>query len=83
VTAPDPLYCFRVERVTAVGTVWSLPPPIRSRGPRSLLSVSTWAGEWVWKLALAASNSGFPGAGMDHCSYSSSDSSRGIALPNP
>ena len=55
---------------------------ISSSGPRSELPVSTFAGECREKLALAASKSGLPGAGMAHCSYSASDPSGGSALPN-
>ena len=43
--------------------------------------MSTLAGEFGEKLALAASNSGLPGAGIAHRSYSASDSCGGIALP--
>ena len=77
VTASEWRYCFSVARVTASGTVWSLPPVISSSGPRFSLPVSTLAGECGLKLAAAASNSGLPGAGIVQRSYSASDSSLG------
>ena len=64
VTASECRYCLSVARVTASGTVWSLPPVISSSGPRTSLAVSTLAGECGSKLAAAASNSGLPGAGI-------------------
>ena len=82
VTASEPRYCFSVALVIASGTVWSLPPMMSSNGPRSELPVLTFAGECGEKLALAASNSGLPGAGIVHFSYSASDSSGETALPN-
>ena len=65
----------------ASGTVWSWPPITSSSGPRSLLPVSTFAGECSEKFAAAASNSGLPGAGMVQRSYSAADSSSLIAFP--
>ena len=55
---------------------------ISSSGLRSELPVSTFVGECREKLALAASKSGLPGAGMAYCLYSASDSSGGSALPS-
>ena len=81
VTASLWRYCLRVALVTASGTVLSLPPMIRSSGPRAELSVSTLAGECGLKFAAAASNSGLPGAGIAQRSNRLSDSSSGMALP--
>jgi hypothetical protein len=52
-----------------------------SSGPRLLFLVSTAAGEFFEKLALLASNSGFPGPGMVQRSNNSSDSASAMALP--
>jgi hypothetical protein len=49
-------------------------------GPRFSLRVFTLAGECSSKLAEAASNSGRPGAGIAHCSFSVFDSSSLIAF---
>src|SRR5215472_2693660 len=67
----------------AAGTVWSRPLAVISSGPRVLLPVLTLAGERGTKFAIAASNSGRPGEGMAHRSYSSLDSCPGTALPKP
>ena len=61
VTAGECRYCLTVARLTASGTVWSLPPAVTSSGPRDALRVSTFAGELREKFAEAASNSGLPG----------------------
>ena len=82
VTAGESLYCLSVDFVTASGTVWSSPPMTSSSGPRSGLPVSTLLGEWRWKLALAASKSGWPGAAIAHWSNKEFDSSSLTALPN-
>ena len=50
-------------------------------GPRVGVRVSTLAGECSEKLAAAASNSGLPGEGTTHRSYSASDSSPGSVFP--
>ena len=63
VTASECRYCASVARTTLSGTVWSLPPLIRSSGPRELLWVSTLVDACGLKFAAAASNSGRPGAG--------------------
>ena len=81
-TASECRYCLKVARVTDSGTVWSRPPVISSSGPRPLLAVSTFAGECGSRFADAASNRGFPGAGIVQRACSASDSSSGIALPN-
>ena len=81
-TASEWRYCLRVARVTASGTVWSLPPVMSSSGPRFSFSVATFAGECGSKFAEAASKSGRPGAGMVQCSKSSSDSFSETALAN-
>ena len=62
-----------VAVVIATGTVWSWPPAISSSGPRSLLRVSTAAGELRVKLARASSNKGLPGEGMVQWSNSSAE----------
>ena len=67
----------------AAGTVWSLPPAINSSGPRVWLSVSTSTSECGVTLAVAAWKIGSPGEGIVQRAHSSSDSSAGIALPNP
>ena len=82
VTASECRYCRYVALVTASGTVWSCPPVMSSSGPRLLLFTSTAAGECGAKLAVAASNSGLPGAGIAHRANSSSDSAWLTALPN-
>jgi hypothetical protein len=50
-------------------------------GPRPSLEVLTLSGECGEKFAVAASNSGLPGAGIVQRSKSSLDSSSGRALP--
>ena len=62
------------------GTVWSLPPPMNSIGPRRGFSVSTFASVHGLKLAAAAWNRGSPGAGTAKVSYSRLASSSLTAL---
>jgi hypothetical protein len=50
------------------GTVWSFSPERISSGPRSALSVSTFASVHGLKFAVAAWNSGAPGAGTAYAS---------------
>ena len=61
-------YCFKVDRVTTSGTVWSASPEISSSGPRLSLSVSTLAWECITKLAAAAWNRGRAGDDTDQFS---------------
>ena len=72
----------RVDLVTASGTVWSCPPAISSSGPRSPLRVSTASSECGVTFAVAAWNSGLPGAGIAHRPCSASDSSSLTVLAN-
>ena len=81
--ASECLYCLSVDLVTDSGTVWSWPPAISRSGPRSSLWVSTLAWECGVKLAVADWKIGRPGDGIVQRSQSSSDSSSGMALPNP
>ena len=48
--------------------MWSAVPAVISSGPRAVLPVSTLAGEFGVKFAVATSKSGLPGEGMDHLS---------------
>ena len=62
------------------GTVWSLPPPMNSIGPRRGFSVSTFASVQGLKFSAAAWNSGSPRAGTAKVSYSCLASSSLTAL---
>jgi hypothetical protein len=55
--------CFLNDAlVIAHGTVWSLPPEVGNSGPRCGFLWSTFASVRGLKLAVAAWNSGAPGA---------------------
>ena len=61
--------------------MWSSLPDVSSSGPRTARWVSTFAGEFREKLAVASSNSGRPGPGIVHASNRASDSSSVRVLP--
>ena len=62
--------------------MWSFSPEMISSGPRSGLSVSTLTSVHGFRFAVAAWNSGAPGAGTAYVSYSSFASSGDTALAN-
>ena len=83
VTAADFPYILKAARLTLSGIVRSTPPEMISSGARSDLCVSTAvaAPDFGVALASAAWNSGRPGPGIVHRSWSRADSSSGSALP--
>src|SRR6478752_533913 len=74
-------YIPKTSLVTFNGTVWSSVPDVSNSGPRSARWVSTLAGEFFEKLAVASWNRGRPGPGMVHLSCRASDSSSESMLP--
>src|SRR5205085_7871510 len=76
--------CFLNEAFAiAQGTVWSFSPETISSGPRSGFLLSTLASVHGFRLAVAAWNSGAPGAGTWKVSWScfASTSLRALAQP--
>src|SRR4029450_2936229 len=75
VMAFDFLYRLKLAFVVDAGTMWSLPPAIRSRGGRSLLWKFTAVGEFGLKLATLAWKRTWSGPGTAYRSYAFFDSS--------
>src|SRR4051794_35972188 len=66
-----------------VGAVLSWAPAISNSGPRRALATLTMVAEFGFKVAVAAWNSGRPGAGMAYLAYSSCASCSETALVKP
>src|SRR6267378_2796506 len=64
VTAGDCRYALSVLFTITGGTVLSFPPETSRRGPRLALATLTLVAEYGLRVAVAAWNSGRPGAGM-------------------
>src|SRR5215216_1526241 len=83
VTAGDLRYALSVLLTNTGGTVLSSALEISNNGPRLAFATLTFVADLGLKVAVAAWNSGRPGAGMAYFVYSSLASCSGTALVKP
>ncbi len=83
VTAGDLPYAFSALRTSTGGTVLSFKPEMSNSGPRFAFVKLTFVAELGLKVAVAAWNSGRPGAGIAYIAYNCFASCSETALVKP